>query len=64
MLRLPREIGGVLLYDILEFRLPKEIVRQDVDGLRRMGVQFETNVVVGTSAASIRRTSSSPASTS
>jgi len=41
------EIGGVLLYGIPEFRLPKEIVRQDVDGLRRMGVQFETNVVVG-----------------
>jgi glutamate synthase (NADPH/NADH) small chain len=41
------EIGGVLLYGIPEFRLPKEIVRQDVDTLRRMGVQFETNVVVG-----------------
>lgn len=41
------EIGGVLLYGIPEFRLPKEIVRQDVDVLRRMGVQFETNVVVG-----------------
>ena len=41
------EIGGVLVYGIPEFRLPKEIVRQDVDTLRKMGVQFETNVVVG-----------------
>ena len=41
------EIGGVLIYGIPEFRLPKDIVRQDVDTLRRMGVQFETNVVVG-----------------
>jgi glutamate synthase (NADPH/NADH) small chain len=41
------EIGGVLLYGIPEFRLPKEIVRQEVDVLQRMGVQFETNVVVG-----------------
>ncbi|HYR28854.1 MAG TPA: NADPH-dependent glutamate synthase [Thermoanaerobaculia bacterium] len=41
------ELGGVLVYGIPEFRLPKEIVRQEVDVLRRMGVQFETNVVVG-----------------
>lgn len=41
------EIGGVLIYGIPEFRLPKEIVRQEVEVLRRMGVQFETNVVVG-----------------
>lgn len=41
------EIGGVLVYGIPEFRLPKEIVRREVDTLRRMGVQFETNVVVG-----------------
>ncbi|QQR73507.1 MAG: NADPH-dependent glutamate synthase [Holophagales bacterium] len=41
------ELGGVLVYGIPEFRLPKEIVRQDVDSLRAMGVQFETNVVVG-----------------
>ena len=40
-------IGGVLLYGIPEFRLPKEIVRQEVDVLRRMGVEFQTNVVVG-----------------
>jgi glutamate synthase (NADPH/NADH) small chain len=41
------ELGGVLVYGIPEFRLPKKIVRGEVDVLRRMGVQFETNVVVG-----------------
>lgn len=41
------EVGGVLIYGIPEFRLPKAIVRQDVDNLRRMGVEFETDVVVG-----------------
>jgi glutamate synthase (NADPH/NADH) small chain len=41
------EIGGVLIYGIPEFRLPETIVRQEVDNLRRMGVEFETNVVVG-----------------
>jgi glutamate synthase (NADPH/NADH) small chain len=41
------ELGGVLVYGIPEFRLPKDIVRQEVDVLRRMGVEFETNVVVG-----------------
>ncbi|MGZ7032079.1 MAG: FAD-dependent oxidoreductase, partial [Thermoanaerobaculia bacterium] len=41
------ELGGVLVYGIPEFRLPKDIVRQEVDVLRQMGVQFETNVVVG-----------------
>lgn len=41
------EIGGVLVYGIPEFRLPKDIVRGEVENLRRMGVVFETNVVVG-----------------
>lgn len=41
------ELGGVLVYGIPEFRLPKDIVRQEVDVLRRMGVEFETNVVIG-----------------
>ena len=41
------EIGGVLVYGIPEFRLPKEIVRREVDVMRTMGVQFETNVVIG-----------------
>lgn len=41
------EIGGVLVYGIPEFRLPKAIVRQEVENLRRMGVELETDVVVG-----------------
>ncbi len=43
------ELGGVLVYGIPEFRLPKSIVKEEVDNLRRMGVEFETNVVVGKS---------------
>jgi glutamate synthase (NADPH/NADH) small chain len=41
------EIGGVLVYGIPEFRLPKDIVRNEVNNLRRMGVEFQTNVVIG-----------------
>jgi glutamate synthase (NADPH) small chain len=41
------DIGGVLIYGIPEFRLPKEIVRAEVKGLKAMGVKFETNYVVG-----------------
>jgi len=41
------EIGGVLVYGIPEFRLPKQIVREQIDYMRRMGVEFETDVVVG-----------------
>jgi glutamate synthase (NADPH/NADH) small chain len=41
------EIGGVLVYGIPEFRLPKEIVRHEVNVLRQMGVDFQTNVVIG-----------------
>jgi glutamate synthase (NADPH/NADH) small chain len=43
------ELGGVLVYGIPEFRLPKSIVKTEVDNLRRMGVEFETNVVIGKS---------------
>lgn len=43
------EIGGVLVYGIPEFRLPKSIVKVEVENLRRMGVEFETNVIVGKS---------------
>ncbi|HWT66445.1 MAG TPA: NADPH-dependent glutamate synthase [Terracidiphilus sp.] len=43
------ELGGVLVYGIPEFRLPKAIVKNEVENLRRMGVEFETNVVVGKS---------------
>ena len=39
--------GGVLVYGIPEFRLPKSIVEKEVDTLRSLGVQIETNVVVG-----------------
>ena len=41
------EIGGVLVYGIPEFRLPKKIIREQVDIMRAMGVVFETDVVVG-----------------
>jgi glutamate synthase (NADPH/NADH) small chain len=41
------EFGGVLVYGIPEFRLPKEIVRHEINVLRRRGVEFETNCVVG-----------------
>jgi glutamate synthase (NADPH/NADH) small chain len=37
----------VLVYGIPEFRLPKAIVRQEIDNLRAMGVKFEVNVVIG-----------------
>ncbi len=43
------ELGGVLVYGIPEFRLPKAIVKEEIDNLRRRGVEFETNVVVGKS---------------
>lgn len=39
--------GGVLVYGIPEFRLPKAIVQQEVDNLKRLGVDVETNIVIG-----------------
>ena len=39
--------GGVLVYGIPEFRLPKEIVKKEVDILKKLGVSIETNVVIG-----------------
>ncbi|MCR4804437.1 MAG: NADPH-dependent glutamate synthase [Clostridia bacterium] len=39
--------GGVLVYGIPEFRLPKAIVQKEVDGLKALGVKIETNTVVG-----------------
>ncbi|MEI8243612.1 MAG: NADPH-dependent glutamate synthase [bacterium] len=39
--------GGVLVYGIPEFRLPKRIVQQEIDALVAMGVKLETNFVVG-----------------
>lgn len=39
--------GGVLSYGIPEFRLPKSIVQKEIDGLKALGVNVETNIVVG-----------------
>lgn len=39
--------GGVLVYGIPEFRLPKAIVQKEIDGLKAMGVKIETNMVIG-----------------
>ncbi len=39
--------GGVLVYGIPEFRLPKAIVQKEIDGLKDLGVRFETNTVIG-----------------
>ena len=42
------KLGGVLVYGIPEFRLPKEkIVAREIDDVRRLGVKFETDVIVG-----------------
>ena len=41
------EPGGVLVYGIPEFRLPKDIVRQEIDALRQGGARIELNSVVG-----------------
>jgi len=42
------EPGGVLVYGIPEFRLPKyKIVEREIDSLRRLGVEFETDVIIG-----------------
>lgn len=43
--------GGVLVYGIPEFRLPKDIVFQEVNFLERLGVKLECNVVVGKSVS-------------
>jgi len=40
-------LGGVLIYGIPEFRLPKTIVEEEVDYLRKLGVEFKTNYVIG-----------------
>ena len=39
--------GGVLVYGIPEFRLPKAIVQQEIEGLRQLGVQIQTDMVIG-----------------
>lgn len=39
--------GGVLVYGIPEFRLPKAIVQKEIDGLKALGVKIQTNMVIG-----------------
>lgn len=39
--------GGVLVYGIPEFRLPKSIVKKEVDTLKSLGVKIETNMIIG-----------------
>lgn len=39
--------GGVLMYGIPEFRLPKAIVQKEIDKLKEAGVDIETNMVIG-----------------
>jgi len=44
------ELGGVLVYGIPPFRLPRDILRREIDRLRRMGVEFQTDFIVGKTA--------------
>ena len=39
--------GGVLMYGIPEFRLPKNIVQKEIENLKKIGVKLETNVIIG-----------------
>ena len=42
--------GGVLVYGIPEFRLPKQkVVKKEIEKVKELGVKFETNVVIGKS---------------
>ena len=41
------ELGGVLRYGIPEFRLPNEVVDREIDGLRRLGVTFQCDTIIG-----------------
>ncbi len=43
------ELGGVLMYGIPQFRLPKEIVQAEIEGMKTLGVNFVTNAVAGRS---------------
>ena len=45
------EAGGVLVYGIPEFRLPKEIVRKEISYLEKLGVKIEKNFIVGKTAS-------------
>jgi glutamate synthase (NADPH) small chain len=41
------ELGGVLRYGIPTFRLPRDVIRQEIESLRTLGVEFRTNFLVG-----------------
>jgi len=41
------EIGGVLMYGIPEFRLPNNIVQEEIENVKRLGVKFEINCIIG-----------------
>lgn len=41
------EAGGVLTYGIPEFRVPKKVVNQEIDYIKKLGVEIKTNVVIG-----------------
>jgi len=41
------DLGGVLIYGIPEFRLPKEIVKVEIESLKKLGVDFQVNQVIG-----------------
>jgi len=41
------EPGGVLVYGIPEFRLPKDLVRQEIENIKSLGVEIKTNMVIG-----------------
>ena len=41
------EIGGVLKYGIPEFRLPNSVVDREIEGLRQLGVNFKTDIIIG-----------------
>ena len=40
-------VGGVLVYGIPEFRLPKKVVAKEIDTLKKLGVEIEPNIVIG-----------------
>ncbi|MFY9177860.1 MAG: NADPH-dependent glutamate synthase [Caldicoprobacterales bacterium] len=41
------EPGGVLIYGIPEFRLPKKLVKKEIEGLKKLGVKIYTNIIIG-----------------
>ncbi len=45
------ELGGVLAYGVPPFRLPRNILKREIDGLKSMGVEFQTDFIVGKTAS-------------